>query len=334
MIHVVAAVLKDDAGRVLVSQRPPAKSLSGAWEFPGGKMQPDESREDALARELEEELGVQVEAARPLIRYRCRYPDLEVDLDAWHVSRWAGKPEGLEGQAIDWRESKHLLASGLLPADAAIVDAIGLPSLVAVTPPMAIHGEAALLDRVEIAAEALTSFSLQAAPGGLIVLRLPGLAAEELLKLAAGAACRLEGTPVRLMLHGGAELVDSLQGVPANLQSRLMEVVAGLHIPARFLKRFRFWQVPGEFLLGASCHDEFELRQAAMLDADYAFLGPLKPTSSHPGQPGLGWEKFALLIKHLPLPVYAIGGVGPDDLETAWAAGAQGVAGISAFWPK
>ena len=71
-----------------------------------------------------------------------------------------------------------------------------------------------------------------------------------------------------------------------------------------------------------------------MLDADYAFLGPLKPTSSHPGQPALGWENFASLIKHLPLPVYAIGGVGPDDLEMAWAAGAQGVAGISAFWPK
>ncbi|HKL62367.1 MAG TPA: thiamine phosphate synthase, partial [Woeseiaceae bacterium] len=64
------------------------------------------------------------------------------------------------------------------------------------------------------------------------------------------------------------------------------------------------------------------------------FLGPVQRTLSHAGACGIGWDKFSELIKDLPLPVYAIGGVGPDDLDTAWAAGAQGVAGISAFWPK
>ena len=83
---------------------------------------------------------------------------------------------------------------------------------------------------------------------------------------------------------------------------------------------------------GVSCHDADELRAAKAVEADYAFLGNVLPTASHPGKPALGWEAFSHLIADLPLPVYAIGGLGPGDLETAWAAGAQGIAAIRGLW--
>jgi 8-oxo-dGTP diphosphatase len=91
--------------------------------------------------------------------------------------------------------------------------------------------------------------------------------------------------------------------------------------------------VPAALWFGASCHDACELAAALTLDADYAFLGPVRPTASHPNVPGIGWDGFAALVAGLPLPVYAIGGLNPDDLEAAWKAGAQGVAGIRGLWP-
>lgn len=326
-IHVVAAVLEDPAGRVLIAQRPPGKSFAGAWEFPGGKLMPGEARFAGLERELEEELGIQVEAARPLIRYRHRYPELDVELDAWRVTRWRGAPRGREGQALAWQEPERLLALGLLPADAVIVDALRLPPAVLVTPPAASAGEGAFLDALEAAA----------GPDLLVCLRRPDLDPGALLELAAGAACRLEGSGARLLLHGDPErLLPLILDVPAALRPRLGNALAGLHVPARCLPALAApgagRPVPRTLWFGASCHDAAELEAARAAGADYAFLGPVQPTASHPGLPGIGWHEFAALVADQPFPVYAIGGLGRADLETAWAAGAQGVAAIRGFW--
>ncbi|MFU8822543.1 MAG: Nudix family hydrolase [Gammaproteobacteria bacterium] len=327
-IHVVAGVLEDADGRVLIAQRPAGRSLAGAWEFPGGKLLAGEERFAGLARELEEELGIRVPPgrARPLIRYLHRHPDLEIELDAWRVLDWEGEPQGLEQQAVTWRQPDTLLDFGLLPADAAIVRAITLPSLCLVTPPNASGGEEAFLDSLEDAALAGTA--------GLICLRRPDLDADELLALASGAACRVEGSGARLLLHGDPALLGPvLASPPASMAARFESSIAGLHVPARYLSTLRGRPVPATLRFGASCHDAEQLAAAHALDADYAFLGPVKSTASHPGEPGLGWEKFAHFVMELPMPVYAIGGLGPGDLETAWAAGAQGIAAIRGLWP-
>ena len=98
-IHVVAAVLFDRRGRILIAQRPAGKHLAGSWEFPGGKVEPGETRTDALARELREELGITIERPRPLLRLRHTYPYGDVLLDVWVVRRYRGEPRGLDGQA-------------------------------------------------------------------------------------------------------------------------------------------------------------------------------------------------------------------------------------------
>jgi mutator protein MutT len=126
-VHVAAAVLIDRRGRVLIAQRPPGKHLGGAWEFPGGKLEPGETPRQGLARELEEEIGVAIEHPRPLIRLRHAYPSSEVLLDVWVVRRYRGQPRGLDGQALRWCDRKALRSAQLLPADRPIITALRLP---------------------------------------------------------------------------------------------------------------------------------------------------------------------------------------------------------------
>ena len=120
-IHVVAGALFDAAGRVLIAQRPPGKALAGRWEFPGGKLHAAEDAPTGLARELREELGVEVHAAEPLIRYAHDYADRVVWIDMWVVTRWSGEPRGLDGQALKWVLPADLPGEDILEADAPIV---------------------------------------------------------------------------------------------------------------------------------------------------------------------------------------------------------------------
>jgi mutator protein MutT len=124
---VVAAVVIDAAGRVLIAQRPAGKHMAGGWEFPGGKLETGEERLAGLARELREELGIAIETPRPLIRVCHTYPTREVLLDVWVVRRYAGEPMGLDGQALRWCAQDELPTANLLPADQPIVAALHLP---------------------------------------------------------------------------------------------------------------------------------------------------------------------------------------------------------------
>jgi 8-oxo-dGTP diphosphatase len=116
-IHVAAGVLRDNIGNVLIAQRPAGKSLSGEWEFPGGKLLNGELPLQGLVRELREELGIDVKVARHLMRYPHDYPDQRVHLYVWAIDVWAGAPQGLEGQPLKWLKPSQLIAQGLLPAD-------------------------------------------------------------------------------------------------------------------------------------------------------------------------------------------------------------------------
>jgi 8-oxo-dGTP diphosphatase len=87
-------------------------------------------------------------------------------------------------------------------------------------------------------------------------------------------------------------------------------------------------------LVGASCHDGRELAHAAELGLDFAVLGPVQDTASHPGAAALGWRRFSALVENYPLPVYAIGGLSARDLDSAWQAGAHGIAAIRGAWSE
>ena len=124
MTLVVAAAIFDDSGRVLIAERPAGKHMAGRWEFPGGKVAPGESEEAALARELEEELGIEVTEARPMMRLTHRYPDREVELSMWVVGRYRGEPRALDGQRLKWVERTQLAVEDILEADRPFVAAL------------------------------------------------------------------------------------------------------------------------------------------------------------------------------------------------------------------
>ena len=123
-VHVVAAVLRDAAGRVLIAQRPPGKHMAGYWEFPGGKIAAGESSEQALTRELAEELGVTLHRCHPLLQLRHDYADRVVELDVFVVDDYGGEPSGREAQVLRWVAAAQLGAQALLPADRPIVEAL------------------------------------------------------------------------------------------------------------------------------------------------------------------------------------------------------------------
>jgi 8-oxo-dGTP diphosphatase len=121
---VVAAALYDERGQVLIAQRPPGKHLAGRWEFPGGKVGSGESERAALERELREELGVEVTAARPFMRLRHTYPDREVELSLWIIERFGGTPHALDRQRLRWVAPALLAAQNMLEADQPFIDAL------------------------------------------------------------------------------------------------------------------------------------------------------------------------------------------------------------------
>lgn len=124
MILVVAAAILDASGRVLIAERPAGKHMAGRWEFPGGKVAPGEEEEAALARELEEELGIEVVEARPMMRLRHRYPDRDVELSLWLVEHYRGEPQALDGQRLKWVPRAGLAGEDILEADRPFVAAL------------------------------------------------------------------------------------------------------------------------------------------------------------------------------------------------------------------
>ena len=307
-VHVVAGIVRDDRGRLLLAQRPPGKHLAGLWEFPGGKREPGETSEHALRRELAEEIGIRAGAVEPLIAVPWRYPEKTVLLDVYVVRDWHGQPHGREGQALRWVQVDDMRGLPMPPADKPVVAALRLPSHFPITPEP--ENDAAFLRNVGQWLEAGET---------CIQLRCKAIAPARLRVLAQSVCELAAGTGAGVLINGDAELA--------------LELGCGVHLPASMLMRLASRPLPAERWVAASCHDARELAHAASIGADFAVLGPVLPTPSHPQAAGLGWERFAKLVAAAPLPVYALGGVGPDDLADARRAGAQGVAGISGFWP-
>jgi 8-oxo-dGTP diphosphatase len=123
-ILVVAAALYGRDGRILIAQRPPGKHMAGRWEFPGGKVDAGESEAVALARELREELGIEVTVSRPFMRLAHSYNDREVELSMWIVERFKGEPQSLDGQELKWVEPSRLDEEDILEADRPFVEAL------------------------------------------------------------------------------------------------------------------------------------------------------------------------------------------------------------------
>jgi 8-oxo-dGTP diphosphatase len=310
-VHVAAAVLTDANGRVLVSRRASDAHQGGLWEFPGGKVDSGEDVQSALRREIDEELGVVVQSARPLIRVPHEYPDRNVLLDVWKVTSWRGDPRGLENQKIDWVSPEVLSGRGFPAADVPIVTAVRLPEYYAITPAPsgALKPFLEKLDR-------LTRGNVH-----LVQLRAHELDEHTFAALARAATRICQKNDAQLILNGDPRLAVAVGA-------------DGVHLTSARLKSLSSRPLNHSFWVGASCHDALELGHAAHIGVDFALLSPVNKTPGHGDAPLLGWEGLRALAEKARFPVYALGGLGPQDLETAWAHGAQGVAAVRGLWPS
>ena len=109
---------------MLIAQRPVGKALAGRWEFPGGKIAAGETERNALMRELREELGIEVIAARPFMRLTHAYEDRDVELSLWIVERFTGEPRSLDAQALKWVAPTQLPEEDILEADQPFIAAL------------------------------------------------------------------------------------------------------------------------------------------------------------------------------------------------------------------
>ena len=125
-ILVVAAALIDKDGRVLLAQRPPNKSMAGLWEFPGGKVEDGESPEDALIRELNEELGIDTwgSCLAPLSFASHSYEEFHLLMPLFACRKWTGTPMAIEGQVLKWVSKNDLKNYAMPPADIPLIAAI------------------------------------------------------------------------------------------------------------------------------------------------------------------------------------------------------------------
>lgn len=305
-VDVAVGILIRRDGCLLLASRPEGKPYAGYWEFPGGKLEPGEAVDHALARELHEELGIDIGTPFPWVVRVFDYPHALVRLHFRRVHDWQGEPHAREGQRFGFFDLAALPAP-LLPATVPVLRGLELAPVYAVSAAHVLGTEAFLAQLRAALARGLR----------LVQLREPGLPTEALQRVFREARAMTRAA-------GATLLVNSRHPRP------LWEAADGVHVTSRDLAELS--ARPDHPWVGASVHDAAGLARAAELGVDFAVLGPVQPTASHPGQAPLGWNAFARIAAATAVPLYAIGGLDGDSLRVALTHGAHGIALLSAAW--
>ncbi len=306
-VDVSAGVLLRPDGSYLLGQRAADTVYAGYWEFPGGKVETGESPAQALCRELDEELGIRVTRLRPWLRREHVYEHAHVRLHFFEVVAWEGELDDKVHSALAWVQPGGPTCEPILPANGPILKALRLPRLMGIT-----HAGSVGVDAQLAALDAAVARGLR-----LVQLREASLDPAQRADFAREAVARVHARNGLLVMNGDLELARQVGA-------------DGVHLNARALADAA--ERPDFEWVGASCHTRAELERCAALGLDYALLGPVQATATHPGQPALGWPAFAALAEGLPMPVFALGGLAEEDMERAREAGAHGIAGIRGIW--
>jgi len=307
VVDVAVGVLIRPDGRFLLASRPAGKPYAHYWEFPGGKIEPGESIARALARELHEELGIAIDQPLPWVVREFEYPHAHVRLHFCRVYEWSGELHAREGQSFRFCARDDLPNGPLLPATVPVLRWLALPPVYAISNAHEL-GAAVFLRRLDRALER-----------GLKIMqfREPHLDPSEAEPLFRETLRRVRAVDGRLVVssrhpHAWSRVADGMHLTSSDLMTSTRR--------------------PECDWVGASTHGESELARAADIGADFAVVGPVGPTASHPGLRGMGWHTLAQVIAVTAVPVYAIGGLSAQDLGLAQGAGAQGIASQRAAW--
>lgn len=308
-VEVAAGVIFREDGCFLLGQRAPDTFYPGYWEFPGGKVEALETPAQALVRELDEELGIQVTDLRPWLVREHAYEHAHVRLHFFEVATWRGRIDDKVHSALAWEDAAAPQVGPMLPANGPILKALRLPRFMGITQAAKVGIDASLTQLDSALDSGLR----------LIQVREPELPGEVAQAFASEVVRRAHLFGALVLINGDQTLARDSGADGVHLRSAALA-----DLSAR----------PDFEWVGASCHNRAELERAAALGLDYAVLGAVRATPTHPDRTGMGWAAFAELASGLPLPVLALGGIARDDMMAARKAGAHGIAAIRGAWTE
>lgn len=314
IVHVAVAVIQDSHGQYFIAKRPLESHQGGLWEFPGGKVENNETVLDALKRELYEEVGITLIHADPLIKIHHNYTDKSVLLDVWKVDDFSGTAFGKEGQETCWINKDELSSYDFPVANLPIIKSLQLPDQYMITGEFA--DEVELLSRVNAGLKKGIK---------LIQFRSHHISEENYFHYAKKiyALCKKENAV--LLLNTSIENYNN---------HKAHEFSHGLHLTSKEFEFFSSGLLDDDLLISTSVHDQRELLSAESKNIDFVVLSPVNRTLSHPNSPPLGWVSFKELTNKSNIPVYALGGMTEENMEVSKVNGAQGIAAIGAFWSE
>ncbi len=313
IVYVAVAVIRDEQGRLLISKRHEFQDQGGLWEFPGGKLLQGEHVIDALQREIKEETNLKLNYFRPLLKIEHTYPNKTVLLDVWLAGGVDSKDAiGTEGQEIKWVKPTELENYDFPSANYQIINALTLPKVHAIT--------GAFENSTEFSHKLMNALQLGT---GIVQLRSKMECNESYFELSVRARLLCKQHRAKLMLNIPIEEFNYHSADGVHLTSDALMSLS--------LKDLIPLYQQGK-LVSASTHNQKEINKANELLLDYILLSPVNETNSHPDATPLGWEKFTQLSQTAQCAVYALGGVGKDDIETTISAGGTGIAAINSLW--
>ncbi|MCG9491449.1 thiamine phosphate synthase [Acinetobacter pittii] len=291
----VAIAILIHRGKILVGWRQEEQHQGGKHEFPGGKVEQGETPEDACRREIYEEVGIGLKDWHQFDYIHHEYDDIIVNLHLFH-SYVPDELLNLIHQPWAWYTRDQLLHLNFPKANKDIIKRLYWPHLIKISNMLSMveSSDALLYWRIE-------EFEQQ------YIEQLTALDEEQRSNLIIN---------VDMWQQLSSELQKQIKTVHLK-QSQLMNLHKGdLTVGVRYI---------------AACHDAVSLKQAQQIGCDAVFISPVKPTTTHPEAVALGWERFSDLAQNSQIPVFALGGVHPDDLTIAQQHGAHGLAGIRNF---
>ncbi len=304
-IKAVVGVLRNNNQQILIAKRQAHQFMGGFWELPGGKIEPQESNEEAIIRELKEELGINVINLSLHQTVSYKYKDRIVDLSIYNITNYEDIPVGIEGQEISWSNVESLNNYKLLPTMKTFINSITLPNKYWITP-SSNHQSKKWLEKFE---QKLTS--------GITLIQLRSkIELDVTFIVELHDKCKQNN--VKLLLNTPNKTFDE-------------GYCDGWHLTTDEMLKLNSKPCADDKLIAASTHNLKEALNAQEMGADFVVISPVQATQTHPDTIPLGWEAAKKVVDKLNIPVYFLGGMGLEDLDKTLKLGAQGIAGVSAF---